>query len=180
MAPPTPAPIAFTPLAEAPRDIPTIAAQERASIFPHWSPSLAYTIGTTLRTRLLSHPSPAVIHVSTPTSPPHVLFHATTHPGTTPDNDVWVARKRAAVVRWGVSTWQLQQRFGGDEEKFRQKLGLGEGAGQYAIHGGGVPVYVKGVEGCVAVVVVSGLKQWDDHQVVVEGLAEVLAGLEEE
>ena len=36
---------------------------------------------------------------------------------------------------------------------------LGESAGDYAIHGGGVPVRVKGVEGVVAVIVVSGLAQ---------------------
>lgn len=57
-------------------------------------------------------------------------------------------------------------------------MGLGEKAGEYAIHGGGVPVFVKGVEGLVAVVVVSGLKQWDDHQVVVEELANVCKELE--
>jgi uncharacterized protein (UPF0303 family) len=39
-----------------------------------------------------------------------------------------------------------------------------------AVHGGGVPVRVKAVEGIVAVIVVSGLKQDQDHQVVVEAL----------
>jgi uncharacterized protein (UPF0303 family) len=39
-------------------------------------------------------------------------------------------------------------------------------AGLYAIHGGGVPIYVRGVEGLVAVVVVSGLKQHEDHGVI--------------
>jgi uncharacterized protein (UPF0303 family) len=42
--------------------------------------------------------------------------------------------------------------------------------GQYAIHGGGVPIFVKGCDTMIAVVVVSGLKQWDDHQVVIEEL----------
>jgi len=58
----------------------------------------------------------------------------------------------------------------GDEARFANKYALGESAGEYAIHGGGVPVKVKGVEGVVAVIVVSGLPQHDDHQVVVEGL----------
>jgi uncharacterized protein (UPF0303 family) len=48
-------------------------------------------------------------------------------------------------------------------------------ADEYAIHGGGYPVRVKGVEGVVAVVVVSGLKQEDDHQVVAETIREVVA-----
>lgn len=49
---------------------------------------------------------------------------------------------------------------------------------QYAIHGGGVPIYVKNCDTPVAVVVVSGLKQWDDHQVVIEELAGVCEKLE--
>lgn len=48
-------------------------------------------------------------------------------------------------------------------------------ADEYAIHGGGYPIRVRGVEGVVAVVVVSGLKQEDDHQVVAETIREVVA-----
>jgi len=58
----------------------------------------------------------------------------------------------------------------GNEQRFREKYMLGEQAGTFAIHGGGVPVRVTGVEGVVAVVVVSGLKQEEDHMVAVEGL----------
>jgi len=64
-------------------------------------------------------------------------------------------------------------KFGKDEKAFAEKFGLGERAGEYAIHGGGVPVRVKGVEGVVAVVVVSGLKQELDHAVVVEVIKEL-------
>ena len=51
---------------------------------------------------------------------------------------------------------------------------------QYAIHGGGVPVFVKNCDEPVAVCVVSGLKQWDDHQVVIEELEGVCRALEGE
>ena len=64
------------------------------------------------------------------------------------------------------------------EKEFAQKYMLGESAGSYAIHGGGVPVRVRGVEGVVGVVVVSGLKQHEDHAVVVEGMREVIRELE--
>jgi uncharacterized protein (UPF0303 family) len=57
-----------------------------------------------------------------------------------------------------------------NEDYFAKKYMLGENAVKYAIHGGGVPVRVKGVEGVIAVVVVSGLKQEEDHMIVVEGL----------
>lgn len=81
-------------------------------------------------------------------------------------------------MRWGVSTWQLHNKYEGDENKFKARAGLGDRAAEYAIHGGGVPVFVKGVDGFVAVCVVSGLKQWDDHQVVIEELAKLKEELE--
>lgn len=65
------------------------------------------------------------------------------------------------------------------EKAFAEKYMLGEKAGQYAIHGGGVPVRVRGVEGIVGVVVVSGLKQHEDHAVVVEGMLEIINQLEQ-
>lgn len=67
----------------------------------------------------------------------------------------------------------MHNKFEGDEKGFAEKYTLGEEAGTYAIHGGGVPIRVKGVEGVVAVVVVSGLKQDMDHTIIVDTLAEV-------
>jgi uncharacterized protein (UPF0303 family) len=71
----------------------------------------------------------------------------------------------------------MGQKFKGDEVAFAAKYGLGQNGGDYAIHGGAVPVRVKGVEGVVAVVIVSGLKQEEDHEVVVECMQELLASM---
>ena len=68
----------------------------------------------------------------------------------------------------------MYAKFGGDEHAFATKFALGTHAGEYAIHGGGVPVRVEGVEGVVAVVVVSGLKQEEDHMVVIEGIEDCI------
>jgi uncharacterized protein (UPF0303 family) len=169
-----------TPLSTAPKDIESIAAQERANPFPHWNATVAFQLGCALRTRLLTFDKPCVVHISTISTPPHVLFHSVTHSGTALDNDYWVSRKRNSVIRFGCSTWQLHNKFsGGDEELFAKKNGLGERAGEYAIHGGGVPIFVKGCESMVAVVVVSGLKQWDDHQVVIEEVEKLVKELGE-
>ena len=56
-----------------------------------------------LRTRLqraspADTPRPAVVNI-TLAAHAQLLFHTATAPGTTPDNDTWVARKRAAVKR---------------------------------------------------------------------------------
>lgn len=168
----------LVPIGDAPKDILSILAQEKASQLPFWNATVAFQLGCALRTRLLAVEKPVVINISTVSTPAHVLFHAVTHSGTALDNDFWVARKRNAVIRFGASTWRLHHQFGGDEELFKTKMGLGERAGEYAIHGGGVPVYVKNVDTPVAVAIVSGLKQWDDHQVVIEELANVCKALE--
>lgn len=102
------------------------------------------------------------------------------------DNEVWVRRKRNTVLRWGVSSWLMRNKMiasnGGTqglEAAFAAKFALksscgGAAADEYAIHGGGFPVRVKGVDGVVAVVVVSGLKQDHDHQVVAEVVDEFI------
>ena len=71
----------------------------------------------------------------------------------------------------------MHNKFAGDEPAFAAKYGLGDEAGSYAIHGGGWPVRVKGVEGIVAVVVVSGLKQEQDHGIIVMAVGEMLEQL---
>ncbi|KAK3168301.1 hypothetical protein OEA41_004748 [Lepraria neglecta] len=172
-----------TALPEAPSDLEAISTQESSLLFPTFTADTAYILGTALYTRLRSlSPSPCVINITLANSS-QLLFHACTHPGTSPDNDVWVARKRATVMRWGCSSWYMNRKFAGSfemsgEKEFAQNYMLGESAGSYAIHGGGVPVRVKGVEGVVGVVVVSGLKQHEDHAVVVEGMGEVIKELE--
>ncbi|KAK4936150.1 hypothetical protein LTR28_010215, partial [Elasticomyces elasticus] len=54
-----------------------------------------------------------------------------------------------------------------------------ENAKNFAIHGGGFPVKVRGVEGVVAVIVVSGLKQEQDHGIIVHTIKEYLDGMDE-
>jgi uncharacterized protein (UPF0303 family) len=118
------------PLSEAPRGLAAITSQERASPLPYWNATVAFQLGCALRTRLLSFEKPTVIHISTISEPGHVLFHAVTHSGTELDNDYWVKRKRNAVIRFGCSTWFLQNKFAGDEEGFAKKMGLGARASE--------------------------------------------------
>ena len=66
------------------------------------------------------------------------------------------------------------------EAAFVRKYALASSSGgavadEYAIHGGGYPVRVRGVDGVVAVVVVSGLRQEHDHAVVAETIKEIVA-----
>lgn len=76
-------------------------------------------------------------------------------------------------MRWNTATWVLSCKFGQDEELFASKFAMSrEQASRYAIHGGGVPIKVRGVEGTVGVVIVSGLKQDQDHGVIMDVIEE--------
>ncbi|TQV94101.1 DUF967 domain-containing protein [Cordyceps javanica] len=133
----------------------------------------AWELGHLLHARLLAFAAagrPALINVSAAAPRGPTLYQSVTGPGALPDHEAWVRRKRAAVLRWGVSSYLVGRKHGGgDEALFAAKNGLGpEAAGEYAIHGGGVPIRVPGVDGVVAVVVVSGLKQEEDHGVIAD------------
>jgi hypothetical protein len=65
-----------TPISPAPRDIDAIKAQEKASTLPYWNANVAFKLGVNLRTRLLTQERPAVVDISTISTPGHVLFHA--------------------------------------------------------------------------------------------------------
>ncbi|KAH7418094.1 hypothetical protein BKA64DRAFT_700632 [Cadophora sp. MPI-SDFR-AT-0126] len=160
------------PIAAPPRDLESIAYIDKSLVFEHFTTDDAWELGSALRNRLLPIATPVVINISL-ANQNQILFHSCTHSGVMPDNDSWVSRKRKTVLRWGCSTWYMHCKFDGDEVAFREKYGLGNSAGEYAIHGGGVPIRVTGVEGVVAVVVVSGLKQSEDHGVIVEVIREL-------
>ncbi|KAK5011601.1 hypothetical protein LTR39_004488 [Cryomyces antarcticus] len=159
--------------ADPPRDLAAIESIEASLLFPSFTSDTAWEIGCLLRSRLLQFHAPVAVNISLANSN-QVIFHTCTRSGTAPANDVWVSRKRATVLMWGYSTWYMHNKMGGDEKGFRDRYMLGERAGDYAIHGGGFPIRVTGVEGVVGVIVVSGLKQEQDHQVIVEVLQEYL------
>lgn len=94
-------------------------------------------------------------------------------PGTSPDNDAWIAGKAAVVERFGHSTWCVRQRHLARGTTFEAATGLGLPA--YAAHGGGYPLAVRGT-GVVGVALVSGLPQEQDHALIVESLEAYLAG----
>ncbi|KAF2222466.1 hypothetical protein BDZ85DRAFT_166501, partial [Elsinoe ampelina] len=156
-----------------PTDLPSLSLQESQLTLPTFTATTAWTLGNLLRDTLLPQPKPCVIHISLASHPVQTLFHIAL-PGTTPDNEIWVARKAKTVRRFGCSTWYMHNKYDGNEVRFAEKNGLGDEAGSFAIHGGGWPVRVKGVEGVVGVIVVSGLAQAEDHGVIVKVLREYL------
>jgi uncharacterized protein (UPF0303 family) len=109
-----------------------ILAQEQGLVLQHFTADDAFEIGVALRARLRTlSEQPAVVNIALANGN-NLLFHAASRPGVLPDNDSWVARKRKTVLRWGVSSWYMHHKMGGDEAAFAAKYALGNDAGSYA------------------------------------------------
>jgi uncharacterized protein (UPF0303 family) len=113
-------------------DVAEILRVESALVFPKFSSDTAWDLGSHIRRRIpewLPDAPPAVVHICTANTG-NVLFHAVTKPaspgavGVAPDNDVWVARKKAYVLRWNKSTYSAFHTFKGDQEAFADKFML--------------------------------------------------------
>jgi uncharacterized protein (UPF0303 family) len=99
------------------------------------------------------------------------VFHASL-PGSSPENDWWMNRKARVVMKTGHSS--LYERVLAEENGIDWFAQHGVSEDEYAIHGGGLPINVKG-EGLVGVLLISGLPQVQDHLLGVEILTEFLA-----
>ena len=100
-----------------------------------------------------------------------IVYHASM-PGSTPENDWWIGRKaRVVKLKQHSSMFErvLAEEQGIDWHKENNLLDE-----THAIHGGGLPLITK-EDGCVGVLIISGLPQVDDHLLGVEVLTEFLA-----
>ncbi|UPX12618.1 uncharacterized protein EKO05_0003159 [Ascochyta rabiei] len=152
------------------RNIAELAREEKAFTFVHFTCEHAWVIGNILRNTLRLADTSALIHISFANQ---TLFHSPSLPGMMPDHETWVQRKRNTVLRWGHSTWHLSCRFDGDYKRFAEHHAMsGEEWAKYTIEGGGYPVFVRGVEGCVGAIVIVGLEGEHAHSVLVKAMEE--------
>jgi len=100
-----------------------------------------------------------------------IVFHASL-PGSTVENDGWIARKARVVLATGTST--MYERVKAEEEGINWYEAYQKPEETHAVHGGGLPLNVKGF-GCMGVLLISGLPQVQDHLLGVEVLTEFLA-----
>jgi uncharacterized protein (UPF0303 family) len=100
-----------------------------------------------------------------------IVYHASL-PGSTPENDWWIARKARVVMLKHHST--LHERVSAEErgvDWHKENKLLDE---THAIHGGGLPLITKD-QGFVGILLISGLPQIEDHLLGVKVLTEFLA-----
>lgn len=113
-------------------DYDSLVAHERSLLFPSFTASDAFALGSLIRSRIrewLPSAPPAVVHIALASG--NVLFHGITDPprkeqgqGVVPDNDDWIKRKKATVLRWGISSYAMHVKMKGDQEAFAEKYML--------------------------------------------------------
>ena len=99
-----------------------------------------------------------------------ILFRGSL-PGITEDQESWIARKAALVLRMESSSALVAARLAAAGV---DAAAIGWRGADYAITGGSFPVRVRGA-GVVAAVTASGLSSAEDHDLVVAGLRRHLA-----
>ncbi len=132
----------------------------------------ALTIGAIAKSIGLSRNLPIAIEVRIGD---WTVYHASL-PGSSPENDSWIARKARVVNLKNHST--LYERVKAEELSIDWFTENNLSEKEYAINGGGLPLISK-EQGFVGSLIISGLPQIDDHLFGIEVLTEYLARMGE-
>ena len=144
-----------------------VAAEEAELRFRRFDFDDAWRLGNMVVETARTHHLPIAIDIS---KGGQQLFHAGL-PGSTPDNDAWIQRKIASVLRFGRSSMALSLERTADGRTLAEAYFVDPQ--QFAAAGGCFPVHIEGI-GIVGTVTVSGLPQVEDHRLVVTTIREFL------
>jgi len=140
---------------------------ERRLTFARFDNADAWHLGSLLVDLATARELPVAVDIRRGTQQ---LFHAAL-PGSTAENDSWIARKVRVVERFAASSYLVGRRLAAKGDTLDARYGVDPA--EFAAHGGAFPIRVPGV-GVVGVVTVSGLPQADDHALVVEAIESFL------
>jgi len=146
------------------QDLAKIALQEQTLRFERFDENTAWEIGSRLRAAAEKRGAPLAIDI---TMGGHTVF-ASALPGTSPNNDNWVRRKRNTVLHFYRSSYGFGLQLEHDKTDFVAKFA--QPLCDYAMHGGSFPIRLVGGN-LIGAITVSGLPQREDHKIVVEILA---------
>jgi uncharacterized protein (UPF0303 family) len=146
----------------------TLAQQEKELQFAAFDSDTALALG--LKVIELARQQGKVITVNI-TVNSKVLFHHAMQ-GASADQADWIRRKNNVVARFGRCSFYIgiEHKHRGvafDEIKYLDPV-------DYAANGGAFPITIKNT-GIIGTVTVSGMRQAEDHAMVVEALRAVLA-----
>ena len=145
-------------------EIGILQQQEATLQFATFNADAAFALGCSMRELAKRATKPVAIGIW---MAGQTMFYAGTN-GITPGNEDWLRRKRNTVVRLSKSSLLVGSELMKSGTTLEEKQGLT--LADYAAHGGGFPVLLRG-SGCVGAIVVSGLTQREDHALVVAALS---------
>ncbi len=146
-----------------------LESQEDLLQFSSFDADDAWRLGGSLRALAQARAKPVAIAIW---MAGQTLFYGATVTsdgrGVTPGNEDWLRRKRNTVLRFGKSSLRVGIELGRDGTTLEARQGLA--LADYATHGGGFPLLLRG-SGCVGAIVVSGLAQREDHELATRAIA---------
>ncbi len=149
------------------QDLAIINQQESLLHFAAFTPDTAWELGNRLRDALLARDAGGTVEIELGG---HLLFACAT-PGAKANQSDWIRRKRNTVRHFARSSYAVGRQLELDRHTLEAHHGLS--LADYAAHGGGFPIFLAGSE-CVGTVILSGLPQREDHNLVVTAIAEQL------
>ncbi|MFE4194413.1 heme-degrading domain-containing protein [Paenarthrobacter sp. NPDC056912] len=141
--------------------------QEEELVFASFDQHDAWRLGSLIANRAISEGHGVAIDIRRHNL---VLFRCVL-PGATADQEAWIRRKSASVLRFEHSTALLTEMFA--ERDADPTQGGWLTPEDYTLAGGSFPVRVRGA-GVIGAITVSGLSSDDDHLLVVDGIRNYL------
>jgi uncharacterized protein (UPF0303 family) len=148
-------------------DLDGLIQRETRLILRRFTPDDAWWLGCFLRNAGHKAQAPIAVEITVGQTTLFSMLLA----GATADNLGWIKRKVAVAWRYQLSSYVMNQKFAADDGMF-ERFGLDHQT--YAAAGGAVPIRVADV-GMIGTVAVSGLPQWDDHNMVLDALTALQA-----
>lgn len=145
-----------------------LQAEELELRFTDFTMDDAWALGGQMRAAAVAAGLPVVIGI---VLGEQRVFHSAL-PGSSADNDDWLARKTRVTLRYGQASLAVGESFRDKGREFDTHSRLDPA--RYAAHGGVVPIRLRAGT-VIGAVGVSGLPQRDDHAFVVEQLRAFLA-----
>ncbi len=148
-------------------DLQILMKQEEELQFPRFDSELAWRLGSWVVTKARKEKLPIAVDITVGS---RCLFHWSSNGGEV-DNERWIERKSRSVMRFGHSSLFLGRRLMDEGVSAAEKHYVDEK--DYAFAGGSFPIRVRGT-GLIGTMAVSGLRQEDDHDLVVQALSWIL------
>lgn len=142
--------------------LPLLEAQNSTIGFTSFSHDDAYDLGRAIVDRAIADNLRITVSI---VFGEQRVFHAA-RPGTSADNDAWLARKFRVVSRYNAPSFLIGTRYRAKGADFHQTMGLP--VAEYMPAGGAFPLRVAG--SLIGAVGVSGLPEEEDHNLVVWAL----------